>query len=43
MINAMIALSCSADPLSNICLTFSSKEAAINYAEKQGEPWYILY
>ena len=27
---------CSADPLSNMCLTFSSKEEAINYAEKQG-------
>ena len=26
----------SADPVSNISLTFGSKEAAINYAEKQG-------
>ena len=28
----------SADPVSNISLTFGSKEAAINYAEKQGIP-----
>lgn len=31
----------SADPLSNMCLKFSSKEAAVNYAEKQGK--YIWY
>ena len=31
----------SADPLSNMCLKFSSKEAAVNYAEKQGK--YIIY
>lgn len=31
----------SADPLSNMCLKFSSKEAAVNYAEKQGK--YIIF
>ena len=32
----------SADPLSNLCLTFPSKEAAVSYAEKHGN-YTIVY
>lgn len=34
---------CSADPLSNMCLTFNTKEAAINYAEKHGNNLLQVY
>lgn len=34
--NPLMGWASNADPLSNMCLKFSSKEAAVNYAEKQG-------
>ncbi|CAH3042407.1 unnamed protein product [Porites lobata] len=34
--NPLMGWASNADPVSNISLTFGSKEAAINYAEKQG-------
>lgn len=34
--NPLMGWASNADPLSNLCLTFPSKEAAVSYAEKHG-------